>query len=230
MKRLMKRPLVSCLGTLAVLVAFCGNATAGTFASITIDGDTSDWAGVPMLASDPADALAGAVADFADVWIANDDDYLYVRFTLHAAGAPFSGPNNYFFGTDADPSTGLPFFGVGSEMDINGSAAIDQRMGGFFEGDATVDFLSAGAVGDMDFEFRVSRTGTYDNDSAPVFTQDDILVLLESETSSFDFADIVHDPAGNDFITYTFAAVPEPGSLALAFVASCGMLVRRKSK
>ncbi|MEZ6192253.1 MAG: hypothetical protein R3C45_13320 [Phycisphaerales bacterium] len=62
-----------------------GTAQAGHFATITIDDDYSDWAGVPVVDTDPADNLGGV--DFFEVQIANDDDYLYIRNTYHTAKA-----------------------------------------------------------------------------------------------------------------------------------------------
>ena len=58
-------------------------SSAGTFQSITIDGDFSDWAGVPVLNADPADNV-GSV-DLANIQIANDSANLYIRATYHGA-------------------------------------------------------------------------------------------------------------------------------------------------
>ena len=60
--------------TLTAGAALIGaNASAGTFATITIDDDHSDWAGIPVLDSDPLDN-AGFV-DIAETQIANDNDF-----------------------------------------------------------------------------------------------------------------------------------------------------------
>ncbi len=63
---------------------------AGTFKTIVIDDEYSDWTGVPVVDSDPADNV-GSV-DLADTQIANDANYLYIRNTYHGglASARFS--------------------------------------------------------------------------------------------------------------------------------------------
>src|SRR5690349_12947372 len=79
---------------------------ASEFKHITIDGSFDDWAGVPpayedlsfqddpLYQTDPA-SFAG-VTDFKTVYLAHDDQYLYVRFTLYAPGDPFTAQNNIF--------------------------------------------------------------------------------------------------------------------------------------
>ena len=78
----MNRCLFLLAMVIVTLLSFSGvSLHAGHFASITIDGVTGDWAGVPVAHSDPNDNDAGAV-DWKDIYIANDNDYLYV--TRHA--------------------------------------------------------------------------------------------------------------------------------------------------
>ena len=64
------------LGILAAVTA--GPVFAGTYATISIDGSFADWADVPVVASDPADA---AGVDYADIKVANDDSTIYVYTT-----------------------------------------------------------------------------------------------------------------------------------------------------
>src|SRR5690348_1033990 len=63
---------------------------ASQFKHITIDGSFDDWAGVPPAYQDPSfqddpnyqtdPASFAGVTDFKTVYVAHDDQYLYVRF------------------------------------------------------------------------------------------------------------------------------------------------------
>src|SRR5207253_2481951 len=76
------------------------------FKHITIDGTFDDWAGVapayvdPAFADDPTfpdnPSKFDGATDLKAVYVAHDDQYLYVRFTLYAAGDPFTSHNNVF--------------------------------------------------------------------------------------------------------------------------------------
>ena len=91
----MKNKKLTRLVTLiATACLFCGGAIAGTFKNINVDGSFADWAGVPLLDSDPLDHPAGV--DYKDIYVANDDNYLYIRFTLHAAADPSTFQQNIF--------------------------------------------------------------------------------------------------------------------------------------
>jgi len=48
---------------------FCGGAIAGTFKNISVDGLFGDWAGVPLLDSDPADN--STTVDYGDIYVAH---------------------------------------------------------------------------------------------------------------------------------------------------------------
>src|SRR5262249_9374582 len=91
----------------AAVLALCGGANgafAGTFKHITIEGSFGDWAGVRVAASRPQ--VAGDVVAFQNLYVANDEDYLYLRVSLYAPANPFSSKQNFFFDTDTNAATG----------------------------------------------------------------------------------------------------------------------------
>ena len=49
-------------------------------ATILIDGDFSDWAGIDPVTSDPSDSEG---VEFNQFWVVNDDDFIYLRFSFH---------------------------------------------------------------------------------------------------------------------------------------------------
>src|SRR5262249_36940756 len=122
-------PLVSLIASACLL---CGGAISRTFKKITLNCSFSDLAGVPLVDSDPADN--STTADYGDIYVANDDNYLYIRFTLHAAYDPSGFQQNIFIDADNNPGTGYGANGIGSEMLIQSGAGYQERNGGFNEG------------------------------------------------------------------------------------------------
>lgn len=206
-----------CWSGLTALCAAVLTAQAGTFKTITIDGSFGDWAGVPVAYEDPADSTDSA--DYRRIYVANDDDYVYVRFTLERAANPFLSNANLFIDTDASFDTGYKLF-VGSEMLIQGGSGYDERGGGFNEGGVNgLGWLSAPAGEATEFELRIARSATFATDGAGVFTGDTIALLLEAEDSNFARKETAPDTEG---IVYTFAAAPEPLTAPLALATLTG--------
>lgn len=194
-----------CCSGLAALSAAVLTAQAGTFKTITIDGSFGDWAGVPVAYEDPADSTDSA--DYRRIYLANDDDYLYVRFTLERAANPFLSNANIFVDTDNSFDTGYKAV-VGSEMLIQGGAAYDERGGGFNEGGVNgLGWLAAPTGEATEFEVRIARSATYGKDNAAVFVGDTLALLLEAEDSNFARKETAPDTEG---IVYTFAPAPPP--------------------
>src|SRR6266404_1514181 len=131
--------------TLGLLLAHCVQPRAGNFKHITIDGSFDDWAGIPPAYVDPSfqddpayqqdpSRFAGA-NDLKSVYVAHDNSYLYVRFTLYAPGNPFSSHENIFVDADNDTATGYSVGGrVGSEMLIQSGIGYQEKNGTFNDG------------------------------------------------------------------------------------------------
>jgi len=166
--------------TNTVVLTATPQSAASPYRGITIDGAFTDWSDIPVIAADPVD---GTSVDFANVQVANDEDYLYVRFTLHNAASPFSDFNAHLFlDTDNNPATGLPVSGagIGSEVMIETGFAYDQRGGGFNEGGVNgVNWLISPSGPSTDFELRISRAAVFANGGAPIFPGNTIRLALQ---------------------------------------------------
>ena len=68
--------------------------------SIVVDGDPSDWAGVPPIVTDPNDMPYNDV-DLSEVYVTNDEDYLFVRMDVYGNISDMGGA--YQFMVDVDP-------------------------------------------------------------------------------------------------------------------------------
>ena len=226
----MNRRLFLLAMVIATPLSFLGvSSHAGHFASITIDGATGDWAGVPVVHSDPNDSASGTV-DWKDIYIANDDDYLYVRVTLWTPADASSFVANYYLDGDNVDSTGYHVFGgpnFGSSLLMQSGAGYQQAGGGFNEGGLAGPATSFGplfAGPGLDFEYRIDRdvvgvAGAFAGQS--LITSNTVQVQLQ--TDGGDLA-----PDANSGIEYTFAAVPEPSSILMGLLGSCLLLVQRR--
>src|SRR5204863_8570166 len=119
--------------------------TRQTFrSSIVIDGSFDDWASVPLAFTDPQDSTESL--DYKDVYITNDDDFIYLRVTLWAPGDLSDFHNNIFIDADLDVATGFPFSGIGSDLLIQGGGGYEQQPLMFNNGTASaLDWLLAPA-------------------------------------------------------------------------------------
>jgi hypothetical protein len=176
---------------------------ASYFKHITIDGSFEDWAGVPPAIVDPQDAPTAT--DIKNVYIAHDDQYIYIRFTLYAPGDPFTSHNNIFIDADANAGTGFSTH-VGSEMLIQSGVGYQEKNGDFNEGGINgLDWAAAPATVATDFELRISQRATYESDGTPVFTGLNVSLLLEAEDPNFNPVEFAPDSGG---IQYELTAPP----------------------
>src|SRR5262249_55084210 len=129
----------------------CGG---GNYKTINIDGNFSDWAGVPVAYTQAPDTTSSIA--YTNVYVANDADYLYIRLAIATSDNPFQSFQNMFFDTDSYIGTGFPVLGyIGSEMLIQGGAAYDERNGKFNNGTVnSLGWQSAPAAPATEFEVR----------------------------------------------------------------------------
>src|SRR6266478_3790288 len=169
----------------ALMVALMGHfaVNAGTYKHITVDGNLSDWAGVPVAYTQAPDTTQSVA--YTNIYVANDENYLYIRFAISTSDDPFTSLQNIFVDVDNNTLTGYSERGyVGSEMLVQGGAGYQEKSGNFNAGGINgLDWLAAPAGPATEFELRIARNATYASDSTPVFAGDTIALVLESETN-----------------------------------------------
>lgn len=209
--------------SLLTSLGLCVSASAGTFATMSIDGVFTDWAGIPVVDSDGGDN-AGSV-DIGDVQIANDDDFLYLSVTF-----PNTLSSQVFISLDIDndTATGFDVFSLGlagSDAAWQNDFAFAQSAGVFNSGALAGDHFGGGhalisALGDAaQKEWAISLDATFATGGAPVFPDDDFTVLIWTDQGAGD----VSAP-----IAYTLATIPEPSSAVLALLSVAGLALRRR--
>ncbi len=192
--------------------AFGGSALAqtnvpGTFKHISIDGSFDDWAGVPLAYTAPIGP--DNAIQYQNVYIANDQTNLYVRFTLYSPRAAFANSfDNIFIDADNTVGTGFPVGGIGSSMLIQWGSGYQEKNGSFNEGAINnLGWNIANSPASTDFELVISLGATYASDSTPVFANSTIALLLEGDNTSY-VSTAFAPPAGG--FVYTFATQPTP--------------------
>jgi hypothetical protein len=209
---------------LAVTSAFGFGAVAqtavpGTFKHIVVDGSFGDWAGVPVAYTAP-EGPTNAI-QYENIYIANDQSNLYIRFTLYSprANAFANSYDNIFIDADNNPGTGYPVGGIGSEMLIQWGGGYQERNGGFNEGGINnLGWSIAGSVDSTDFELSISLGATYASDGTPVFTNSTVAILLEGDDTSYTSVEF----AVNGGLVYTLASPPTALTTNLTLVALSG--------
>ena len=210
------------LGWLVLLVASGVGAVAqtavpGTFKHITVDGSFADWAGVPLAYTAPQ-GPANAI-QYENVYIANDQTNLFIRFTLYSARAnAFANPyDNIFIDADGNVGTGYPVGGIGSEMLIQGGSGYQEKNGTFNDGTGinNLGWSIAGSADSMDFELSISLGATYASDGTPVFTSSTVAILLEGDDTTYAPVEFVV----NGGLVYALASAPTAPATNLSLVA-----------
>src|SRR5438477_945797 len=170
----------SAVRALMVALMCHSRVNAGTYKHITVDGDLSDWAGVPFAYTQPPDTTQSIA--YTNIYLANDENYLYIRFAISTSDDPFTSRQNIFIDADNNTATGYGAGGyVGSEMLIQGGAGYQETNGGFNAGGINgLGWLAAPSAPATEFEMRIARHATYALDATPVFTNDTIGLVLES--------------------------------------------------
>ena len=193
----------------SALTAAAQVSVPSTFKHIAIDGSFDDWNGVPVAYTAPEGA-ANAI-QYENVYVANDQTNLYIRFTLYSPrpNAFANSYDNIFIDTDNNSGTGYPTAGIGSEMLIQWGGGYQETNGGFNEGGVNnLGWNIAGSADSTDFEVAISLGATFASDGAPVFANSTIALLLEGDNTSYQNA-IFAPPSGG--LVYTFAV--NPGSV-----------------
>ena len=234
----MKRIVYMMAVVLTACLPLSTSASAGTYKTITIDGDYSDWTGVPVLDSDGGDNTSGP--DIGDTQVANDGQYLYIRNTF---------ANSLSLGTfitvdvDQDPTTGFDVFGlglVGSEAGWQNDFPFTQATGTFNDGvGMNGDFFGSGAALLDSFTDGPSRELAISldimrNGDGPIFPGNTIRFLVWTDKGTGADGLPTGFP-GDDGLNYDVSsvidytlAVPEPASLGLCAMASLGLLLSRR--
>lgn len=152
------RPRSPALLTLMLCCA-AGPVLAGS-EPILVDGLFDDWAATVPAATDPSGDGGGSGVDFTSLWVANDENWLYIRFDTGVEVQPDEQQHiSFALDTDLNAATGQSIAGIGAELVWN----LGQRNGTFYApGSFGIDHRDIGlvvgaTVSDTQFEIAIRR-------------------------------------------------------------------------
>jgi endonuclease/exonuclease/phosphatase family metal-dependent hydrolase len=103
------------LAAILVAAAVLSPVARADLSPIQLDGFFDDWADVTPQYMDAAGD--GGTVDFRNVAVANDQDYLYIRFEVTGDVQPDEQQNmELYLDTDLNAATGTAFGGIGAEL------------------------------------------------------------------------------------------------------------------
>ncbi len=181
---------------------------------ITIDGQFQDWENVPVAYSDMEGD--GMSADFADIKITYDMEFLFIYFSLHNGEFLMQDWNAFhlYMDTDNNSATGLEFNGIGAELDWT----FGQRQGVFYFNGGSSD------IWQNDLTLRIGPTITSSEFEIAMARNSDIMTLNGSQemiegkiviAEAPPNSDVVPNESGGIYFSIGEDAVPlaEPISL-----------------
>jgi endonuclease/exonuclease/phosphatase family metal-dependent hydrolase len=159
-----------------------------TFARMVIEGECEDWAGVPVAFEDPTGDNMDSVADFGRVWLANDDEYVYLRFEIGALAnlQTISGPLRIFFDVDRSPATGWAVGRMGSDFALlfperYGIESTSDQLEAARLSHADLELVTAPTVAGTEFELRVRRDAVFPIRGTGILDRPDFDIHLQGQ-------------------------------------------------
>jgi len=163
-----------------LLLPLLADAPRAELRQVYLDGRFDDWAGAPADWIDPAGDGGASGIDVQQIWVANDEDYLYVRIevggdiVLHDANL-----FTLYIDTDTDVSTGYSLGIMGADLVWE----FGTRSGFFFYGDewTNIEWDDIGVIQSpthsaTEYELCIARD-IYPDNHHPLFPQDEIAML-----------------------------------------------------
>jgi beta-lactamase superfamily II metal-dependent hydrolase len=168
-------------------------AIRGEAVRITLDGGFSDWDGVLPVHSDPAGDNQGGLTDFGRLWMANDEDFLFLSLEVGAEiNLQSDNDLKLYLDTDDDPATGFPIQGIGAELEWTfgtRSGRFSVGTGSYEVAHVQLGITSLPTVTSERFEIAIAR------DSRPAGTTrlfpDDTLAIVVVDGGG---GDVLPDP------------------------------------
>lgn len=171
-----------------LLISFCLASVKAQSNRIILDETYDDWATIPLLGSDPTGDQGNGAIDFENLWVANDEEFLFLRFDLGVEINLQEGNEiTVYLDTDNDNNTGLAVDGIGANLIYNfgdRSGTVYLNTSPITINHADISFVSSPTVSSDQFEIAIRRDLMIQGQ--PLFSGNDIRVLLRNAISNAD--------------------------------------------
>lgn len=222
--------LVMAVGVL--IGSVCVKNAEAVYANVTIDGDFTDWASVPVAVTAPSNP--SIPNDLESMKVANNDNFLFILLTFYSPVNPNNTPGGGTFlalDNDHNVATGFDIFGlgqIGAEVGWQNDFPFAQSNGVFNTG---AGITGGGALISPFFtttttqEYAIARSATFTTTGLTIFPSNTFSLMAYS----VDGSGKVLGPTA-----YTFsgapAAVPEPGIIGLLGIGGVVIVGWRRSR
>jgi endonuclease/exonuclease/phosphatase family metal-dependent hydrolase len=170
--------MISRLCIFWLIAAFAADAALGQTGHIVIDEDFADWELIETAYDREEDQGL-----FRRVWVANDDQYLYLSIEVASEVVLQNSGIVLYIDTDASAETGLDIHGIGADLEwhFGDRRGVVRQEGTAYEiRHAVIGVVNAPTVSSTRFEIAIRRDAAH---PAPIFAGDDIrLVLIDEES------------------------------------------------
>lgn len=197
-------PVSKSLTLAALLLAGAAVARASSL-PIQVDGLYGDWSPATLTVSDPAGDAGPSGIDFTRLMVANDENWLFLRFDTGVEVQPDELHQiTIALDTDRNAGTGAAIGSIGAELVWN----LGQRTGTFHAGGAfpighaEIGLVVSPTVSATEFEVAIRRDAVPAG-AGPLFPGNDFTMVLLDDTGGGDL--LVLGMPG-----YTFDPLPQP--------------------
>ena len=188
-------PFIYCL--------ICGAFLQAQPDRILLDEDYSDWQDVSIAYSDPIGDNGSSNIDFGNLWIGNDDAFLFFRLEVGAEiNLQDDNEITIYIDTDNNASTGSQNNGIGAELVYN----FGDRSGTVFVGNSNANLghenirlYTSPTVTSEEFEIAISRDLNFFGQD--LYIGNNIKVLVKNNVNNN--TDVLPDGSGG--VSYTFS-------------------------
>ena len=201
---------ISFLFTFLIQIILCSCAFSGNTAPLSMDGIFHDWNEIAPAHTDPQGDSGTLPVDFRNLWIANDDEFLFIRFeTGDEIKLNQHNDVNLYIDLDSNNATGKSIRGMGADLqwDFGGRFGMEHLSDFRYIDWIDIELIRSPTVSSSEFEMKISR-----NPDMSVNVSDNVRILLQDESSGG--GDVIPD---ENYIDYSFTdtSPPEPEIISL---------------
>ncbi len=190
------------------LILFMPASVFAQAARIIVDGQFSDWDDLSPLYIDSADDQSTGDLDFGQLWVANDDQFLFILLQIgEELNLQDDNQISMYLDTDLNSDTGLPVQGIGADL----TWTFGEREGQFYVAGNPMEIIQSQiyivtppTVTSTQFEISLYRPAQPDGQTA-LFPGDTFRIAFEDGGAGGDYL-----PDDNDIVSYTFDNTPVP--------------------
>lgn len=216
----MLKTLISAVALIVVLAGPVTPAAGGSLARVVSDGVYDDWSGVPVAFTDPTGDHGTSVVDIRNVWLANDEDYVYVRFEVGSLVHRDESQLNIYFDVDRNAATGWPVQNIGSDfvLQFHEHRGEEQTSSTFAASrleHADLSYVAAPTVGAVEYELRIRRDVVLPIRGTEIFAGLDFDIVFEGQNSGGSSREWAPDDLGGHHYTLAAGTLPPYSTISL---------------